>query len=114
MFTSEVSHFITSTHTHTLCVMENSSKLESMPTLRRSTTLPAETTISKWRVTATIRLLLQLPSGGTSAFGDLRGRRSLLEIVFVGQCEVFVCIGFGHFFFFFSLAAKLIGPRMGC
>ena len=29
----------------------------------------------------------------------LRGCRSLLEIVFVGQCEVFVCLGFGHFFF---------------
>ena len=41
----------------------------------------------------------------------LRGCRSLLEIVFfVGQCEVFVCLGFGHFHsncLFFSLAAKL-------
>ena len=35
--------------------MENSPKLESMPTLCRCATLPAETTISKWRVTATIR-----------------------------------------------------------
>ena len=37
---------------------------------------------------------------------------SLLEIDFVGQCEVFVCL---HFVltFFFPLAAKLIGPRMG-
>ena len=30
----------------------------------------------------------------------LRGCRSLLEIVFVGQCEVFVCLGFGHFILF--------------
>ena len=42
-----------------------------MPTLCRSATLPAETTISKWRVIATIRQLLQLPTGGTSAFGGL-------------------------------------------
>ena len=32
---------------------------------------------------------------------SLRGCRSLLEIVFfVGQCEVFVCLGFGHFILF--------------
>ena len=31
---------------------------------------------------------------------DLRGCRSLLEIVFVGQCEVFVRLGFGHFILF--------------
>ena len=30
----------------------------------------------------------------------LRGCRSLLEIVLVGQCEVFVCLGFGHFILF--------------
>ena len=40
-----------------------------------------------------------------------------MEIVFVGQCEVFVCLGFGHFNYFiclfFSLAAKLIGARTG-
>ena len=36
---------------------------------------------------------------------------SVLEIVFVGQCEVFVLI---LYIFFFSLAAKLIDPRMGC
>ena len=42
---------------------------------------------------------------------------SVLEKVFVGQCEVFVCLDFVltffFFFFFFSLAAKLIDPRMG-
>ena len=27
----------------------------------------------------------------------LRGRVSVLEIVFVGQCEVFVCYDFVHF-----------------
>ena len=57
--------------------MENAPKLESMPTLCRSATLPAETTISKWRVTATIRQLLQLLTGGTSAFGGLRAIASL-------------------------------------
>ena len=31
---------------------------------------------------------------------------TVLEIVFVGQCEVFVCL---QFFFFFFFAAKLIG-----
>ena len=46
--------------------MENSPKLERMPTLCRSATLPPETTISKWGVTATIRQLLQLPTQGTS------------------------------------------------
>ena len=60
--------------------MENSPKLESMPTLCRSATLPAETTISKWRVTATIRQLLQLPTGGTSAFGGLRAIASPLPL----------------------------------
>ena len=41
---------------------------------------------------------------------------TVMEIVFVGQCEVFICLDFVHFFFFFFfffLAAKLIGPRMG-
>ena len=37
----------------------------------------------------------------------------VLEIVFVGQCEVFVCLDFVHFFFF-SLGAKLIGSRTRC
>ena len=38
---------------------------------------------------------------------------SFLEIVFVGQCEMFVCLDFGHFFFillFYPLAVKLVGP----
>ena len=47
------------------------------PTLCRSTTLTAETAISKWRVTTTIRQLLQLPTGGTPAFGVLRAIASL-------------------------------------
>ena len=37
----------------------------------------------------------------------------VLEIVFVGQCEVFVCLDFLHFFFS-PLATKLIGSRTGC
>ena len=36
-----------------------------------------------------------------------------LEIVFVGQFEVYVCLDVVHFSFF-PLAAKLIGPRTGC
>ena len=46
----------------------------------------------------------------------LRGCRSLLEIVFVGQCEVFVCLGFGHFIlfvYFFPWPRSSKGPRMG-
>ena len=45
---------------------------EGTSLLCRSATLPPETTISKWRVAATIRQLLQLLTGGTSAFGGLR------------------------------------------
>ena len=56
--------------------MEKSPKLESMPTLCRSATLPAETTISKWRVTVTIRQRLHLPTGGPSAFGGIRATAS--------------------------------------
>ena len=46
----------------------------------------------------------------------LRGCRSLLEIVFVGQCEAFVCLGFGHsisFVYFFPWPRSSKGPRMG-
>ena len=43
-----------------------------MPTLCRSATLPAKTTISKWRVAATIRQLLQLLTGGTISFRGLK------------------------------------------
>ena len=47
----------------------------------------------------------------------LRGFRSLLEIVFlVEQCEVFVCLGFGHFIlfvYFFPWPRTSKGPRMG-
>ena len=46
----------------------------------------------------------------------LRGCRSLLEIVFVGQCEAFVCLGFGHsilFVHFFPWPRSSKGARMG-
>ena len=46
----------------------------------------------------------------------LRGCRSLLEIFFVGQCEAFVCLGFGHsisFVYFFPWPRSSKGPRMG-
>ena len=39
--------------------------------------------------------------------------RCLFVLIFVEQCEVLVCLDFGHFFFF-PLATKLIGPRTGC
>ena len=42
-----------------------------------------------------------------------KGVRDGFEIVFVGQCEVFVCLDFVQFFFF-SLAVKLIGTQTGC
>ena len=37
-------------------------------------------------------------------------------MVFVGQCEALVCLGFVEIIscLFFPLAAKLIGPKMGC
>ena len=38
---------------------------------------------------------------------ELRGRSGFLEIVFVGECEVLVCLGFcKNFFFFFSLGRE--------
>ena len=42
----------------------------------------------------------------------LRGEVWFMEIVFVGECEVFV-FDSDRAFFFFSLAAKLIGPKTG-
>ena len=44
----------------------------------------------------------------------LRTVECFLEIVFVGLCEVFVCLEFVKLFFFFFLAPKLIGPAQGC
>ena len=39
----------------------------------------------------------------------------VLEIVLVGQCEVFVFLDFVHFlFFFFPLAMKLTGLQTEC
>ena len=43
----------------------------------------------------------------------LRGCRSLLEIVFVGLCEEFVCLRFGHsilFVYFFPWPRSSKGP----
>ena len=42
----------------------------------------------------------------------LRTTVSVSEIIFVGPCEVFVCLDF-VLTFFSPLAAKLISPRMG-
>ena len=38
----------------------------------------------------------------------LRGRVPFLEIVFVGQCEVFVCLDISNCFFVFFLSAEAL------
>ena len=53
--------------------------------------------VREWGVNSLKTSIFPLPT-------PLRGCRSLLEIIFCRQCEVFVCLGF---VFFFSLAAKL-------
>ena len=53
--------------------------------------------VREWGVISLKTSIFPLPT-------PLRGCRSLLEIVFVGQCEAFVCLGYGHsilFVFFF-------------
>ena len=65
--------------------------------------------ICEWGVNSlkTLNFLLPFP---------LRGCMSLLEMFFVGQCEVFVCLGFGHFIlfvYFFPWPRSSKGPRMG-
>ena len=51
-----------------------------------------------------------------NSVSHLRGLMLVLAIVFVGQCEVFVCLGFVSYFllFLFLLAVKLIGLQTGC
>ena len=53
-----------------------------------------------------------LDTNSLNTMAYLRDWWSFLEIVFVGQCEVFVCLGFVALFP--TLAAKLIGPQTGC
>ena len=55
----------------------------------------------------TVEFLINHP---LNSIFHLRGCITFLEIVFVGQCDVFVCLNLKHFF----LATKLIGPRTGC
>ena len=67
--------------------------------------------VREWGVNSLKTSIFPLPT-------PLRGCRSLLEIVFffVGQCEVFVCHGFGHFIlfvYFFPWPRSSKGPRMG-
>ena len=53
--------------------------------------------VREWGVNSLKTSIFPLPT-------PLRGCRSLLEIVFVGQCEAFVCLGSGHsilFVYFF-------------
>ena len=49
--------------------------------------------VREWGVISLKTSIFPLPT-------PLRGCRSLSEIVFVGQCEVFVCLGVGHFILF--------------
>ena len=65
--------------------------------------------VLEWGVNSLKTSIFPLPT-------PLRGCRSLLEIVFVGQCEVFVCLGFGQFIlfvYFFPWPLSSKGPRMG-
>ena len=64
--------------------------------------------VREWGVNSLKTSIFPLPN-------PLRGCRSLLEIVFVGQCEVFVCLGSGHFIlfvYFFPWPRSSKGPRM--
>ena len=65
--------------------------------------------VREWGVNSLKTSIFPLPT-------PLMGCRSLLEIVFVGQCEAFVCLGFGHsilFVYFFPWPRSSKGPRMG-
>ena len=67
--------------------------------------------VLEWGVNSLKTLVFPLPI-------PFRGCRSLLEIVFffVGQCEVFVCLGFGLFIlfvYFFPWSQSSKGPRIG-
>ena len=65
--------------------------------------------VREWGVNSLKMSIFPLPT-------PLRGSRSLLEIVSVGMCEVFVCLGFGHFIlfvFFFPWPRSSKVPRMG-
>ena len=64
--------------------------------------------VREWGVNCLKTSIFPLPT-------PLMGCRSLLEIVFVGQCEAFVCLGFGHsilFVYFFPWPRSSKGPRM--
>ena len=66
------------------------------------------------QMTITMTLRLDVLVRPMDAKG-LRDRWSILEVVFVGQCEVFICLGLLEIIsFFFPLAMKLIGPQTGC
>ena len=49
--------------------------------------------VREWGVNSLKTSIFLLPT-------PLRGCRSLLDSFFVGQCGVFVCLGFGHFILF--------------
>ena len=65
--------------------------------------------VREWGVNSLKMSIFLLPT-------PLRGCRSLLEIVFVGQSEALVCLVFGHsilFVYFFPWPRSSKGPRMG-
>ena len=65
--------------------------------------------VREWGVNSLKTSIFPLPT-------PLRGCRSLLEIVFVGQCEALVCLGFVHsilFVYFFPWPLSSKSPRMG-
>ena len=65
--------------------------------------------VREWGVNCLNSSIFPLPT-------PLMGCRSLLEIVFVGHCEAFVCLGSGHcilFVYFFPWSRSSKGPRMG-
>ena len=65
--------------------------------------------VLEWGINSLKTSIFPLPT-------PLRVCRSLLEIVFVGQCEAFVCLGFGHsilFVYFFPWPLSSKGLRIG-
>ena len=85
----------------------------SPPTQHFTSGLTLDISISSLLTTflLVLKLLCRLELDSCSL--SLRGRVSVLEIVFVGQCEVFVCLDFVDFPPP-PLVTKLIGPLMGC
>ena len=91
--------------------LERQCKLSLIQEKKKTSATAPSGIAPKWLFTWSFSDLLRLSNfieSGQSWFHQefwavLRGCRSLLEIVFVGQREVFVCLGFGHFILFVYL-----------